>query len=90
MRKARMKRKPLIRAALEAQLEKCQRRIQDIADNAYKIRQMIAQLDAIPQEKENALHSDAGPEIIGGGTTDSNAGEPNVPDPAASSEVLEK
>jgi hypothetical protein len=45
------KRTPIIKATLEKRLLKNERRIQAIAEESYKIRQVIAQLDAeVPQK----------------------------------------
>jgi len=45
------KRTPIIKATLEKRLLKNEKRIQAIAEESYKIRQVIAQLDAeVPQK----------------------------------------
>jgi hypothetical protein len=49
MRKA--KRLPLIKASLEKRLLKNERRIQAIAEESYKVRKMIAQIDEIEAAK---------------------------------------
>lgn len=58
----KMKRAPIIREVLEGRLKKNERRIQAIAEESYKLRQMIEQIDALtpqtpyvkPKEGEEA------------------------------------
>lgn len=47
----KLKRKKVIREFLEDKLEKYQRRIMAISENAYKLRQQIAALDALAPQK---------------------------------------
>lgn len=47
----KMKRAPIIREVLEGRLKKNERRIQAIAEESYKLRQMIEQIDALTPQK---------------------------------------
>lgn len=46
----KMKRRPIIRAVLEAKLLKNERRMQSISEESYKIRLLIEQIDATPKQ----------------------------------------
>lgn len=97
------KRKKIIREILEATLEKYQRRMQAISSEAYKIRQQLEFLDSLPKqtpltkeareklekEKENAVHqtgNESGTPTEG--STNQDAGQPNVPADNAPQAVL--
>lgn len=62
----KMKRAPIIREVLEGRLKKNERRIQAIAEESYKLRQMIEQIDALtpqtpyvkPKEGETVIAVD--------------------------------
>jgi len=79
-------RKSVYRSRLESQLAKYERRIQKMAESAYKIRQMIEQINV--KENPIALHIDQREGEIGTGTPDSNAGQSDVSDTAAIEAVL--
>lgn len=98
------KRKKIVREILEAKLEKYQRRMQAISEEAYKIRQQLEHLDSLPKqipltkeareklEKEtaDALHKDGAESIPGEGRTDQDAGQSELSDNPTSDPVLEK
>ena len=79
-------RKSVYRAQLEAQLSKYERRIQKMAENAYKVRQVIENM--IRQEAQDAIHSDQREGKIGGRGTDTNSGEFDVLNTATPEAVL--
>jgi hypothetical protein len=74
----KLKRKKLVKAQLENELSKLERRIQTIAEHAYKIRQSIESIDR--QEAQRAVHLTNSEETISGGSTNRESGEPQLPD----------
>jgi hypothetical protein len=79
-------RKSVYRARLENELAKYQRRIQKMAENAYKIRQMIEQMTA--EENKNAVHNDQREREVGERGTDIESGQPDVLDTTTPEAVL--
>lgn len=80
-------RKKVLRATLEHQLEKYGRRIQKLADQAYRIRQALESLDA--KENENAVHN-TGSEGVVASETSGDSGGINVPDSTTPETVLDE
>ena len=91
------KRKKIQRDWLENQLAKCERRIQKIAEQAYYIRQAIGLLDQQEEARilskggiDDAVHQAGIEGLSGGGESDTNAGQLNIPDPAITQEILDQ
>jgi len=83
MRQARIK---IIRQQIQNKLDKYDRRIQQMAENAYKLRQFLQQLDQ--QENDNALRETGRSEVAGSGNTNSDTGESQLPDNTPAEAVL--
>lgn len=79
-------RKAVFRSKLEAQLSKYERRIQKMAENAYKVRQVLEQL--YREEQKNAVHQSNSAGRIGPESTDQDAGESQLPDNQVADPVL--
>lgn len=91
----RIKRKKVQREWLENQLAKYERRIQKLADIAYRVRQAIDILDAQEEARNiekggvtDALYNVGIEATTGAGQADQNTGESNVSDSTAPKEVL--
>ena len=81
-------RRSVYRAQLEAQLSKYERRIQKMAENAYKIRQVIETLQR--EELSHAVHQADQQGSIGSGSVDNGTGGTDVHDSAVVAPVLEE
>ncbi len=85
--KRQLRRKVIIQQ-LEKKLETYDRRIKQMAENAYKLRQF---LDTLNREvQDDAIHISEGEGSISGGSADRDAGELDVPNPATPETVLEE
>src|ERR1019366_1300449 len=81
-------RRSVYRARLEAQLFKYERRIQKMAENAYRIRQAIENM--MREEAQDAIHQGSGQGSIGGESSDAGAGGSDISDPAIVEAVLDQ
>lgn len=78
-------RKSVYRGKLESQLAKYERRIQKMAENAYKIRQV---LESMYMEEQRAIHQPGIEASVGAGSTDAGTGGSDVSDTATIETVL--
>jgi hypothetical protein len=81
-------RKAVFRSKLEAQLSKYERRIQKMAENAYKIRQFLETLNR--EVQNDAIHPIEPEGSVSGGSLDNGTGGADISDSAAIETVLEE
>lgn len=91
----KLKRRKVVRDHLENQLFKYERRIQKLAEEAYKVRQAIEIMDAQEVEREkskgemtDAIHQAGIEASVGIGTTDPGTGQSELSNNAALETLL--
>ncbi len=85
----RVARRKLIIQDLQNKLQKYERRIQQMAENAYKVRQAIEMFSR--EAQDDAIHIEGSEGVLsGGGVSDREPGQPDVHDSATPEAVLEE
>ncbi len=85
--KRSLRRKVIIQQ-IEKKLETYDRRIKQMAVNAYKLRQFLDKLNS--EVQDIAIHSSEGQGSVGSGSSDIDSGGINVPDSTVVEAVLEE